>query len=523
MTTPSSLSPAAPLVTLRGYQQQAFWRDDLRLQAWMWSRQKGKSTTMAAKQLRAMMENRGLLCIYASASLNMGREIIEKNAQVFYKAIDGFRALCAAQGGKLETSVKDGTLDDFTEAFERQSLEVKIWHDNTVCSRTKVIAPNPATARGWSGWVFLDEFGWIPDFRGLWDGVEPIMSSDRAFRMIMATTPPEDDAHFSYELLLPDQQTFPVNPIGNWYRSKAGIWVHRVDAWDAHAAGVFLYDQETGQPITPDQHLAQALDKQSWQRNYGLKFISGGTSALSLVALATAQARGDTCLASQEDDLPPGWEYTFGTGKIGIGYDTATTEKEKSNPSAIVITEQVGDLFHSRLVWRWKTSDPAVAIARTEHVIRRILAAGKRPRRLCIDGSNERYYAATVAARLRHLLPVEIVVGSESVEHRGQTLSMKDYLGSLAVSVLEDGKGILPKDKWVETDFRLVKKRKGHFDNDLDSSGNHGDTFDAYKLSLKALIGQGSGPATAHAIAPGSSLTPANQPGRGQPAFSLYH
>lgn len=496
-----------PLVNLRPYQKVAFWRNDLRLQAWMWSRQKGKSTTMAAKQLHAMMTNPGLLCIYASASLNMGREIIEKNASVFYKALDGLRTLCAAQGHRrLETSVDGGTFDDFKDVFERQALEVKIWHDNTTCSRTKVIAPNPATARGWSGWVFLDEFGWVPDFRGVWDGVEPIMSSDPTFRMLMATTPPEDDAHFSYELLLPEQQTFPVNPEGNWYKSKAGIWVHRVDAWDAHAANVPLYDQETGKPLTPDEHRAQALDKQSWDRNYGLKFISGGTSAMSLVALATAQARGAGCLACQEEDLPPGWEHTFGTGKIGIGYDTATTEKEKSNPSSIVVTEQVGNIMTARLVWRWKTANPAVAIERTENVVRRLIAAGKRPRRLCIDGSNERYFATTVATRLRALIQVEVVVGSETVEHKGEKLSMKDYLGNLAANTIEDGNAALPPDKWVETDFRLVKKKKGHFDNDLDSSGNHGDTFDGFKLSLKGLVGQGSGPAVASAISPGGSL-----------------
>lgn len=505
-----------PLIPLRSYQKPVFWRDDLRIQAWLWGRQEGKSTTMAAKQLRRMMNIRGLLGVYASASLNLGREIIEKNASVYFGAMTKYKD---ALKNRLRFTADEGTYDDYLEAFEKQSLEVKIWHDDTTCSRTKVIAPNPATARGWSGDVYIDEFGWIEDMRGVWDAMEPIMSSNPSFRCVMATTPPMDDAHYSFELLAPPQDSFPVNPEGNWYKSKAGIWTHRVDAWDADAAGKKLYDMESGLPLTPEQHLAQAIDKDSWWRNYGLKFIAGGTSAISLLALTTAQAKGvGKCVAAM-DDLPPDWWLNLGNGVIGLGYDVATTEKGKSNPSALVVTEKVGRENFARLIFRWKTANPAVSRHHIKQVLWGIRQAGKRARRMAIDATNERYFSKDLQRDLRAEIPVELVIGSEGITHQGMDYIMKDYLGALAAKSIEDADAVLPGDKWVEKDFRLVKKRKGHFDNDLDESGNHADTFDAYKLSLHAISSGSSGPAVASAIGPGGKAT-FNRPGKNTTCYA---
>src|SRR4051812_41018422 len=66
------------------------------------------------------------------------------------------------------------TLDDFSELFEAQRLEFRVYHTATTYSRTQVIAANVATARGWSGTVFLDEIGFIRAFMELWIALEPI-------------------------------------------------------------------------------------------------------------------------------------------------------------------------------------------------------------------------------------------------------------------------------------------------------------------------------------------------------------
>ena len=43
-------------------------------------------------------------------------------------------------------------------------------------------------------------------------------------------------------------------------------------------------------PDTPEQHRAKAIDKVAWDRNYGCKFIKGGTAAISLTDLTHACA-----------------------------------------------------------------------------------------------------------------------------------------------------------------------------------------------------------------------------------------
>ena len=65
-----------------------------------------------------------------------------------------------------------------------------------------------------------------------------------------------------------------------------------VDACDCHDAGITLYDLKTREELTPEEHRARAVDKTAWDRNYGCRFIKGGTSAISIAALMHAQAAG---------------------------------------------------------------------------------------------------------------------------------------------------------------------------------------------------------------------------------------
>lgn len=289
---------SAPLVNHRPYQSEAF-RHEAGLMAMLWRRQSGKSYTLGTVGLDWMMED---VCtvIFASAALRLGMENILKEAEIWRKVTEILRGLAAAGGYKLTTGADDdrGNLidvDAIADLFEHQKLETRLWHSRTTYSRSMVVAPNPDTAVGWSGHVILDEVGRMPDFRNVFEAMEPIVSSGQKFRVRMATTPPPDDAHYSYELLAPPpelENSFKVNPRGNWYNSRQGILVHRVDAWDGHAAGVPLFDLQSRQALTPEEHRARSVDKMAWDRNYGIKFIKGGASALSLAALYHAQAAG---------------------------------------------------------------------------------------------------------------------------------------------------------------------------------------------------------------------------------------
>ena len=474
----------------------------------LWRRQGGKSTTLASAAIDEMTATPGRLVTYASASLLLGREIIQKESQVLQMAIRDAMEEAAKTGLRLETadakSAKAVDLNPyhFAELFEALRLEFRLWHDRTTCSRTQVIAPNAATARGWSGTVILDEFAFIPDFQDLWEAVEPIVSSDPGFKFIGATTPPKDDTHYSYALTDPPVDLkFEVNPRGNWYRSDAGELIHRVDVFDAHAAGQKLYDRKTGAELTPEEHRKTYGDLDAWRRNYAIEHVVGGSAACGVIELRTAQLKGaDKCVLFIVDDdaqfqealrrIP---QLLRGRGACGLGYDVATTEKATSNPSSFSFVQRAGNEFIVPAVVIWKTRDPIVAEERVTRLTE--LATNQdtdaKARRLCIDATNARLFAATLASHLAPIVPVQLVVGSETVPIRGavQSKNWKTFLGDGLTAALSENRMVVPSARYLWDDWRLVIKSGGLYTATPDAQGRHADTFDSTKLGLWALTG----------------------------------
>lgn len=286
-----------PIIKFRPGQQEVFWCE-LRVFFLLWRRQYGKSFTLMSRALRRMMERPNHLVTLASASVALGEEAIRKEVEVWRIVMDAFRKQINAEGKlKLETSADDDhgellDIDALCDLFEHQRLETRIKHGDGVISRTRVIAPNPDTAVGWTGDVYMDEVGRIPDLKAIFEAVEPFMDSNPELEMIMATTPPPDDKHYSFELFLPPDQEWPVKPEGNWYRAPCGIMVHRLDAYDGAAGGAKYFHRDTREIITPDEHRALAFDKSAWDRNHGCHFLQGGTAALSLAAIQRAMSQG---------------------------------------------------------------------------------------------------------------------------------------------------------------------------------------------------------------------------------------
>lgn len=286
-----------PLIKLRPYQDAGF-RHQAGWLAYLYRRQSGKSFGLALTAIDWMMEE---VCdvIFASAAMRLGQEVIRKEAQVWATVTAKMREAADADGRyKLTSSADDDDgelldIDAICDLFEHQKLETRIWHSDSKCSRSLVVAPNPDTAVGWTGNLILDEVGRIVDLKDVLEAVEPFLSSNPKYRCRLATTPPPDDAHHSYELLAPDPEAqFSVNPRGNYYRSQTGLLVHRVDAWDGEAAGIPLFDSESRTECSPEEHRASYIDKDAWDRNYGCQFLRGGTAALSLTAMNHSQAAG---------------------------------------------------------------------------------------------------------------------------------------------------------------------------------------------------------------------------------------
>lgn len=283
-----------PLLPGRFYQDEAK-RVTLRRLFLSWARQHGKSYELAREDLDLMMATPGDLVTFISASVALGEELLRKDAQLWQTVIEKMRLAAASRDMQLTTSVDEifTDLDAVMDIFEHNKLEVKLWHDRTTCSRTRVIAPNPDTAVGWTAHIFGDEVGRWPNAKDVLEALVPFMRSNPRLRMRLATTPPPDDKHVTFELFQPPPGlVFPVNPRGNFYRSLSGIMVHRVDIDDGHAAGVKTYHPDTGVPITPDEDRALAFDKTAWDRNNRLAYVAGGTAAVSLASIARAMEQG---------------------------------------------------------------------------------------------------------------------------------------------------------------------------------------------------------------------------------------
>lgn len=80
------------------YQDQAFWANKkLRRYLLMWLRQGRKTSTLAEQSLLEMAEHEGRLITFATASLNLGAEMPEKEAQVWQQFIRDMQAWADAR------------------------------------------------------------------------------------------------------------------------------------------------------------------------------------------------------------------------------------------------------------------------------------------------------------------------------------------------------------------------------------------------------------------------------------------
>lgn len=482
------------MITLADFQKESLRRPEIGFFIRVWRRQAGKTTANAFEALDVMSRNPGILVPYASASIAVGAEMLLREAEVWYKIIQGFEQWANEKGMKLDSNGDGLSIDDFAEMFEAGKVEIRLHHSRTVVSRTKLVAPNPATARGYTGYVIIDEVGHIKDFIGLWDAMEAIASREPNFRVRMAGTPPIDDAHPFWALTAPpDGMTFPdANPRGHWYKSMAGVQIHRVDARDAHAAGIVLYDLETRRPMTPEEHRAAALDKPTWDRNYGLLHIKGGTAAYPLSDLSYAQQLGALLGVASKDGVPE-FGHLLGRGKIALGLDPATTENKTSNPTGFAVVEENGKGAIVRCACRWKTSDPSEA---DDSIDQAIAQCGDREIVMVVDNSNERYYARQLHDRLRGRVRVIRVAANEKFEYGGESLPHTELSTNMLINDLSDGLISLPAGGWLADDFRLVYRSAGGFAKKVDREGNHADVQDGIRLARWGLK-HNSGPAMA--------------------------
>lgn len=485
-----------------------------------WTRRGRKSTTLGNIAFDELSARPGRTVIAASASLLLGTELVNQTVTAAEQAIV-VRQESAANYAVFETGAGERELnfkcadsqsgqvfqnisaEDFADLYQSKRLEMRLYFDRTTFSRQLVIAPVPATARGWGGTVLRDECGFTRASveTELKMAVDPIFRDDPTFKMIYASNLSRDDRHPWFEMTMPPVDAkFEPNPQGHFYRGQNRILIHRVSLADAYAAGHVLYDNR-GQAMTLAEFRADPDNRMQMPFNYDLIHTSGGTAVIDLMALLTAQRAGAQQCAFVFVDDDRDFQQALNLlrtlltdGPVGIGFDVASTNGETSNPSSITVTERKGLQRIQRLVVLWKERREVVQRERFEAIVQcvRSRPAGGPPRRACIDGSNERLFAQGTQELFRHLVPIEVVINGSSVDPLpagyDENINYKTYLGDLYCAAVNDNQYACPGSEYFKADHRLPVKNAGRYECDPQHDGKHGDTFDSGKLAEYALF-----------------------------------
>lgn len=268
---PKPVAPfSGPRIKLRDYQEAIFDDHVSGLVILHWSRQIGKSYTLAAwavdRLLKQIKRNDSWLVTVLSNSRDNGAEFVIKCQQV-----------CNQLGLALAEPtqpVTEGTVYESYDSspnlmYENMRMEVRVRaavKGGEHTGRIKVLAANPRTARGFSGDLILDEFAFHEDSNAIWEAAEPILTAHPEYLCRIASTSNGMQNMF-YRMVSgsgPDD--------GTEFLSSAGFKVCRITRTQAWLMGVKIYDPNTRRPITPEEARRKALDKRAYDQNYECAF-----------------------------------------------------------------------------------------------------------------------------------------------------------------------------------------------------------------------------------------------------------
>jgi len=312
---------AKPLIEFREYQKPVFNDRETGILIIFWSRQIGKSFTMAAWAVDRLLTRPGRLVTVLSNSKDNGAE---------------FALKCVEIGQKLKIAKENlefEACDDFVD-FEEMKYEIRIKVKGKV-GRIKVLAASPRTARGFSGDLIIDEFAFHEDGAAIWDAAEPILSSNQDFLCRIASTGNGVNNMF-YRMVT--EGVYPVNI------------VRRSDAW---RMGVKIFDPKTRKPITPEEAREAAIDKASYDQNYECKFASETGSLLTNALINKAKEASDGVIVEggvTEECLRRLDEAKARGNRVVGGLDVAASRDYTVGS----FFEEIGDTLHGLFIVRIK-------------------------------------------------------------------------------------------------------------------------------------------------------------------------
>jgi len=343
---PQSLETSGA-IQFREYQYPVFLDHRTGIVVLHWSRQIGKSFTLAAWAVQRLLIRPGRLVTVLSNSRDNGAEFLNKCVEI-----------CNLNATRFERDDDAATLN-----FDAMRMELRIVNRGKT-GRIKVLAANPRTARGFSGDLILDEFAFHENSQAIWEAAEPILSSNADFLCRIASTG-NGKHNLFYRLASPAAENAASElPRGGPFLafSQHGFVLSRVTRTQAHWCGVKIYDPKTRADIAPEAARAQALDKRAYDQNYECAFADENLTLLSHELINAAERDGVGIICEQD------WSNVtsrFGVqalacptsaldflraciGPLYAGFDVA----RKADLSVITVIEKLGEMFFVRAILR---------------------------------------------------------------------------------------------------------------------------------------------------------------------------
>jgi len=258
--TDKIVSEKIPAIKFRAYQKPVFFDRESGIAILHWSRQIGKSFTLASwavdRLLTQLQKYDSWLITVLSNSRDNGAEFVIKAQEV-----------CNKLGVVMDSS------DDSPDlTYDNMRMEVRVTlkvGGRPRVGRIKVLAANPRTARGFSGDLILDEFAFHENSNAIWEAAEPILSANPEFLCRIAST--GNGKHNMFYRMAACGASAPKD--GTPVESITGFKVCRVSRTEAWKMGVKIYSMGAKrEPITPEQARAKAMDKRAYDQNYELEF-----------------------------------------------------------------------------------------------------------------------------------------------------------------------------------------------------------------------------------------------------------
>ena len=281
------------------YPYQAAWmRDSSRFKIGMFARQTGKTFTTTLELTdacyEAELQGQRDRWVILSRGERQAREAMREGVE------QHIRAYSAALGALRDTSWK---FSDPDSGIERTALEYT-WPNG---SRVTALPANPDTARGFSANVFLDEFAFHKDSRGIWRALFPVISNGFKLRI---TSTPNGKGNMFYDLMTTTK--------GNWSR-------HMVDIYRAVADGLPRDVQELRDNLN---------DEDAWAQEFELKWLDEASAWL------------DYDLINSVEHDHAGVPEHYAGGPVFLGEDVSAGKGR--DLWVLTVLEKVGDVLWER-------------------------------------------------------------------------------------------------------------------------------------------------------------------------------